>query len=318
MYRIINIIDGRVYIGQTVNPGRRWSDHKWLAKQKHEQYIHRAMSKYGVENFEYEVIATCLTSEDANETEKLLIRQYNSRDKEFGYNVAPGGETPWNLGLPKELNPLTGIPRSEETKKKISEGNIGKTMPPCSDERKKKMSDMYKGRKLDEDWKNKIGQSNSGKFRSDETKEKISKSNTGKIVSDETKEKMSESHIGMKKSEDTKIKMSENSGKLNRNLVELIIYDYYSGEYTQVQLAEKYNITKYNINCIVNGKTWKHIKRPDFDKSNKSKLSYKLTREKVNEIREKYSNGISKEELSKEYNVSIKNVYYIITYKIWK
>jgi len=215
LYRITNLLSGKIYIGQTVNVNRRWSDHKWLSKNKPEQYIHHAMNKYGIENFTFEVIAECKSSDDANETEKQLIIQYDSRNSEKGYNLAPGGDIPWNLGLPKELNPLTGIPRSEEVKKKISEGNLGKIMPSCSEEKKKKLSEMYSGRILPREQVEKIAKANTGKFRSSETKRKLSESHAGekhhmfgKHVSQETKKKISKALSGRKTNKEARIKMS--------------------------------------------------------------------------------------------------------------
>lgn len=232
LYRITNKLSGKIYIGQTIDDKNRWIAHKSYAKHRPIQYIHQAMKKYGIENFAYEVIATCRTPEDANETEIVLIKQYDSRNKEYGYNLAPGGETPWNLGLPKDQNPLTGIPRSKETRRKISEGNMGKIMPPATDERKQKMSDMYSGRTLPRDWV-----------------EKIAASNSGKIRSAETIQKLSDSHIG---------KTGENSSnkKVNWAIVDSIRKEYAEGNMSQAKLAEKYGVTSATIWSIVNYKSW--------------------------------------------------------------
>ncbi len=84
LYRITDTLNNKIYIGQAVDPNRRWVDHKWNAKQSEPvQYISRAMAKYGVDNFIFEVISTCRSQEDANEAESMLIQQYNSRDKQF-------------------------------------------------------------------------------------------------------------------------------------------------------------------------------------------------------------------------------------------
>lgn len=92
LYRITNQLNGKIYIGQSNNK-RRWSQHLYFAKypERTGQYIHRAMAKYGASNFVYEVIASCRTQDDANETEDILIKQYDSRNKERGYNLNAGG-----------------------------------------------------------------------------------------------------------------------------------------------------------------------------------------------------------------------------------
>src|ERR1700743_1231419 len=95
LYKIINKLNNKIYIGQTINYERRWAAHKSYAKnpERTGQYIHHAIAKYGIENFSHEILAVSKTQEDANEIETLLIQQYNSRDNRFGYNVKPGGMT---------------------------------------------------------------------------------------------------------------------------------------------------------------------------------------------------------------------------------
>jgi len=107
LYRIINQLNNKIYIGQTKHQKNRWMAHKSYAKhpERTKQYIHSAMAKYGADNFVYEIIATCQTQEDANEIESLLIAQYDSRNNKFGYNVKPGG---------------LSAGHSEETKQKLS------------------------------------------------------------------------------------------------------------------------------------------------------------------------------------------------------
>lgn len=251
LYKITNQLSQKIYIGQSNKETERWRQHKYFARQeKPAQYIHRAMAKYGFENFVYEIIAMCVSPEDANETEKELIKQYDSRNPKKGYNVAPGGETPWNLGLPKELNPLTGIPRSEEIKKKISESSIGKLMPPCSDERKEYMSNLYLGRTLPAEWVNKIADSNRGQTRSDESKLKMSIAHMGQVLSDETKLKMSKAHIGKHTGENNP------KSKLTWEIVNLIRAEFSSTKISQSKIAKKYNVSQGNISDIINNKIW--------------------------------------------------------------
>lgn len=236
LYKITNLLDGKVYIGQSNKENERWRRHKYFGRnpEKTGQHIHRAMAKYGSENFIYEVIARSLTDQDANETEKQLIDQYDSRNPDVGYNVAPGGDVPWNRGLPKELNPLTGIPRSEEVKKRISKATIGKIMPPCSDERKEKMSKKYKGRTLPKEWV-----------------EKIAASNRGQIRSEESRLKISQSHIGVQSGE------KHPGAKLNWETVRKIRQEHAGGIATPRQLSEKYGVGTTNIYDILNHKIWK-------------------------------------------------------------
>lgn len=94
LYKIANQLNQKLYIGQSLYPEKRWRQHQNYAKRANpEMYIHRALAKYGIENFVFEVIATCKTQEDADELEALLINQYDSRNPQKGYNIRPGGET---------------------------------------------------------------------------------------------------------------------------------------------------------------------------------------------------------------------------------
>jgi group I intron endonuclease len=232
LYKITNLLNDKVYVGQTINAGRRWSDHKWLSKKKPEQYIHRAMNKYGIKNFQFEVIAECKSSSDANETEKQLIIQYDSRNPEKGYNLAPGGETAWNTGLPAEQQPMYGKHHSEESRKKISESNIGKLNPHT------------------EEWKEKVSSVLIGHAVSDETKEKIRNSQINKCKSENTKKRMSDAHKKLVGEKHPKAKLT------NEQIVK-IREEYAIGNISQKDLGVKYGVSQPIMFYIVNNKTYK-------------------------------------------------------------
>lgn len=176
LYKITNISNNKIYIGQTIDASKRWGAHLSFAKnpEKTGQYIHRAMAKYGSINFIYEIIASCKTQEDANEVESLLISQYNSRDQEFGYNIKPGGNT---------------APHSEETKQKLREATL---------------------RQIEEK-----GHPAQGTKRTDESRAKMSAIQQSKdnesIYNEEVRQRMSEAHIGHLDTEETKQKKSESA-----------------------------------------------------------------------------------------------------------
>jgi len=232
LYRITNLLSDKVYIGQTVNSGRRWSDHKWLSRRKPEQYIHNAMNKYGIENFLFEVIAECKLPDDANESEKQLIVQYDSRNPEKGYNLAPGGETAWNTGLPTKQQPMYGKHHSENSRKKISESNIGKLNPHS------------------EEWKEKVSNALFGHEVSDKTKEKIKNKQINKCKSEITKKKMSDSHKKL-------VGEKHPKAKLTKEQVLLIREEYATGNFSQKEIANKYGVSQPIIWYIVNNKTYK-------------------------------------------------------------
>ena len=86
IYKVTNKINGKVYIGQSVDIGRRWRQHMTA---EDDIYFHKAIQKYGVENFEWEVIEQCKKSE-LDEREIYWIEYYDSYNK--GYNCTKGGE----------------------------------------------------------------------------------------------------------------------------------------------------------------------------------------------------------------------------------
>ena len=73
IYKITNLINNKVYIGQSVHPERRWHEHIW-GNNKYKSYIHSAIKKYGVENFLFEIIESNI--ENYNEREIYWINFY--------------------------------------------------------------------------------------------------------------------------------------------------------------------------------------------------------------------------------------------------
>lgn len=94
IYKITNLINNKVYIGQSKNPKKRWYEHCLEASNlRKNQLLYNAIRKYGVNNFKLEVIEGPI--ENYNEREIYWIEYYNSYlDKSKGYNMTPGGEEP--------------------------------------------------------------------------------------------------------------------------------------------------------------------------------------------------------------------------------
>lgn len=165
IYRITNLINHKLYIGQTNDHLLRWSQHKSDAKYNSDkQVITRAISKYKPENFVFDVIATCITQNDTDETETVLIKQYESHiSTGKGYNVDMGGKS---------------SPRTPEICQKISEG-LNKFY--------ETHEGWNKGGNLTQEWKDKVSKShfglpgaNTGRTFDDQWKLNISKSSRGK------------------------------------------------------------------------------------------------------------------------------------------
>ena len=131
LYEHRNKINGKRYIGITNNKTKRW-----YGKGKHYAkcpYFFAAIQKYGWDNFEHNVLIYDLTREEASRLEKHYIEMLKTRDKAYGYNLAEGG-----VNAPTML----GKHHSEETKCKMREAQLGRTI---SEERKKRQSKAMTG-----------------------------------------------------------------------------------------------------------------------------------------------------------------------------
>ena len=82
IYKIENLINGKVYIGQSVHIERRWTEHCLPSARS---LIGKAIKKYGKENFSFQVLNEC-SKEKLNELEEYYISKYNSVVPN-GYNI---------------------------------------------------------------------------------------------------------------------------------------------------------------------------------------------------------------------------------------
>ena len=90
IYKIENLINGKIYIGQSIHPYRRFVEHLYVAKHHLDELpIHFALSKYKKENFSFVIIEENV--ENYNEREAYWISYYNCLLPN-GYNVLPGGQ----------------------------------------------------------------------------------------------------------------------------------------------------------------------------------------------------------------------------------
>lgn len=91
IYKITNKINGKEYVGQSINPKHRFLAHCSRAKNDSDNSpIHSAIKKYGKENFDLEILEW---TEDYNQREKDLIQLYNTLSPN-GYNIELGGQDP--------------------------------------------------------------------------------------------------------------------------------------------------------------------------------------------------------------------------------
>lgn len=97
IYKYTNLINGKVYIGQTLNEKKRREKWNNLSAPYAGIYINRARAKYGLSSFSYETITEVLENDEdilrslLNTLEAKYISLYNSTDERFGYNLSSGG-----------------------------------------------------------------------------------------------------------------------------------------------------------------------------------------------------------------------------------
>lgn len=96
IYKITNKVNGKAYIGQTIQPVEdRWKQHISSAFKENDDKkyaIHYALKKYGAENFDFTVIEE-INDELLNVREIYWIKEFNTHySGGKGYNLTYGGE----------------------------------------------------------------------------------------------------------------------------------------------------------------------------------------------------------------------------------
>lgn len=156
IYKIVNNVNNKVYIGQSINIEARWKDHINALNRNDSNctLLQRAWNKYKQVSFSFEILELC-AEEQLDDIEIKYIELYDSIN--HGYNIEAGGNQNKHL--------------SEDTKQKLRNAA------------KERLSDPTKNPMYN-------------KHHTDITKEKISASKKGKLSSMETKKKLSEIRMG--------------------------------------------------------------------------------------------------------------------------
>jgi hypothetical protein len=222
IYKTTNLVNGKIYIGKDSK-----NDPTYLGSGI---ILKAAISKYGVDSFKKEVIEECDSKDKLDEREIFWIKEYNTTDRNVGYNVARGG-----TGGDTTSNHPNKDKIIEARNKKVSESLIGHYV---SDEARKNQSISHTGwfdrMAKEEQEEYRIKQSialkeyysnnkhhSKGKNLSKEHKDKLSKhakensfggdtwSNLTESERQTRSEKLSASKRGKKLSEETKLKIKE-------------------------------------------------------------------------------------------------------------
>ena len=174
IYKIRNMINKKVYIGQTDRLNEREREHFYRLERcvHHNEHLQKSYNKYGKEVFKFEIIEL---TEDLDDRELYWLNEYGGLNSNNTYNFKDPKTKEW----------------SEYTKVKQSKSMLGENNPnygnKWSEEQKEKLSKMKKGKTLED---------RIGKERAELAKQKMSKSQKGRKHPEEVKEKIRQANIG--------------------------------------------------------------------------------------------------------------------------
>jgi group I intron endonuclease len=255
IYKITNTLNGMSYIGYSKKVEFRWNQYRKIKPgRSYKRKIERAISKYGIDNFEFSILYQSLNRDHTlDEMEQHFIDEFDTIAN--GYNMRVGGQ--WAH---------SDYQTAEEVKAKISK--IVREKMQCPEIRRK-ISEANKKRKHSDSTKLKIrgwSRNNPDQNEIKISNQKTSMRNYWQNPSDAHKrmgDKLRLANLGKIHSDETKAKISAN----NRSSVVWILG--WDGEY---------HFVKDNVNDFVNqNMPFKHPviytslkKHPDYD--DKSKL----------------------------------------------
>ncbi|MFA5323521.1 MAG: NUMOD3 domain-containing DNA-binding protein [Smithella sp.] len=219
IYKILNTVTGKCYVGSAVNLKKRRDEHFNLLRRgaHHSTKLQNSWGKHGEGAFVFEILET------VSEKDSLISREQFWIDKlkafgEGGYNMSPRAGS--SLGVKHSEKSRLNMSRahighrhSEETitkfKKRTASAEtlaklIGRKATP---ETRAKMSAARKGQTVSDETRAKVSYNSS--HRSIETRAKIGAGHKGKIVSEETREKLSVAAKGRKHTAEMRAHLSE-------------------------------------------------------------------------------------------------------------
>lgn len=109
IYKITNLINGKIYIGKDTVSDKNYYGSGLLIK--------RSINKHGIENFKKEILEECDNNDELCIREKYWIEKYNSTNSQIGYNISKGGDGG---------DTISNNPNKEEIRLKISNIRKGK------------------------------------------------------------------------------------------------------------------------------------------------------------------------------------------------
>lgn len=170
--------NNKVYIGITIQKPKQ----RWRKGDRYNDYMKKAIKKYGWDNIEHKILYEHLTKEEAEQKEIELIKEYKSNQRRYGYNISNGGSHQGCV--------------SNETKEKISKKNKGKVSW-CKG---KKFTKEEKEKRYNDEFRKKISETHNGRIAwnkglktNEETRKKISIATKNAMKDEKIREKLKKS-----------------------------------------------------------------------------------------------------------------------------
>jgi group I intron endonuclease len=217
IYKIINTVNGKFYVGSTTNTRERFRTHrnKLRRNKHHTKHLQAAWNKYGESMFVFHVVEEIPDGQSLQDAEDVWLLAHVGQPN--CYNAGLRSGAPWR-GAEKGSHPNFGKPLSEEMKQSISEG----------------LKEHY----------SEYDHPRSGKTHSEETKAKISASKLanpvkpwlGKTRDEETRKKIGDAQRGVKKAPRT---ISEEGRAKIRAAAEAGHYSHWAGKKHTEESKEK-------------------------------------------------------------------------------
>jgi group I intron endonuclease len=161
IYKICNIISGRIYIGSAVDVKRRWHHHRGhlFKGTHHSRTMQRSWEKHGPDAFAFGIVELITDKANLIKREQYWIDFYDSSNPKTGFNIAPKAGSSLGRKHPPDIlvkmrqprknkpPPFTaehcaaisasrignqwgkGIPKTAEHRQKIRERQTGRKMP---------------------------------------------------------------------------------------------------------------------------------------------------------------------------------------------
>lgn len=183
IYLITNKVNNKKYVGQTIRSlNDRINDYR---RGYGNDYLNKSIEKYGWNNFEFTIIDTAQSIIELNNKEIRYINEYNTCDKNIGYNIEAGGRNsiPTTETLKKMSISHLGIKQNDTwINKRISKSgsdDAKKYGKPKTELEKNLLSlnspKYWQGKKRDEETIKKISQTKKEKGMSAKQKELLCK-----------------------------------------------------------------------------------------------------------------------------------------------